>query len=171
LQPEADPTSGDSDARQAHIAAALLASAAITQLGAALARGPARLLLPSAALAYGAIILPAAGFAIALWRGLRPRVGIVAFALLWSAYSVWAAVAVTRFTASVASMGGEPSQVFPAVPRWLVPLAAARSVAFAAAAVVLLTGRPRRSRRRAGTALAVAFVALFVAEQVYLLVI
>ncbi len=43
------------------------------------------------------VALPAAVFAIGLWRGWRMRIGIIAFALLWSAVSIWAAVVLTRF--------------------------------------------------------------------------
>jgi 5-carboxymethyl-2-hydroxymuconate isomerase len=55
----------------------------------------------------------------------------------------------------------------PPVAPWFMPLVMARAIAFVAATLVLLTGRPGRSRRRAGAALAIIFGALFAAERAY----
>jgi hypothetical protein len=151
----------DDEEWQARIAAGLFGVAAVAQLAGTLPAGFRVLLLPGVALPQLAIIVPAAGFAIALQRGLRPRVGMIAFALLWSGLSIGVALSLRRFAADMAAAASPP------VAPWFMPLVMARAIAFVAATLVLLTGRPGRSRRRAGAALAIIFGALFAAERAY----
>jgi hypothetical protein len=158
--PHAPDQDEDDERERRRLTIALLACAAAVQLAGMLAQGVRGL---ADVATHFIVVLPAAGFAIGLWRGLRMRVGIVAFALMWSGLSVWAAIAATRYAAEVA----HAIHAAASVPRWFVPLVAARSVAFTAAAIVLLIGRPHRARRAAGAALGGAFLALFVAEHVY----
>jgi hypothetical protein len=53
------------------------------------------------------------------------------------------------------------------IPEWFVPLVTARSIAFAAATIVLVLGRPSRGRRIAGAAVTCVFAALFLGEHIY----
>ena len=54
-----------------------------------------------------------------------------------------------------------------ALVRRFALLVAARSICFTAATIVLVTGRPGRTRRVAGAALVIVFAALFVAEHLF----
>jgi hypothetical protein len=156
-----DDDEDEDEERQALTAAVLFGVAAAAQLASVLPAGVRFLAIPGVALPQLAIILPAAGFAIALLRGFRPRVGMIAFALLWSGLSIWVVLSLRRFAAEMAAAASHP------LAPWFMPLVVARAIAFAAATLVLLTGRPSRTRRRAGAALAFVFGALFVAERAY----
>ena len=116
---------------------ALLGVAAGVQLAGMLGQG---VLAPTGPGDAFIVALPAAGFAIALWRGLRMRIGIVAFALLWSAFSIWAVIVLTRFTEML--MTTQPGLVAKPVSPWFLRIVVARSICFTAAAIVLVTGHP-----------------------------
>ena len=168
---QAPPTSVPDDAderKRARLAAALLAFVAVAQLVGMLRHGirPTTTHGLLAAFPHLAIVLPAGAFALGLWRGRRLRVATIAFALLWSAVSVWAAVQVARYAATMAAVVGAPVPPASRV-REFVLLVAARSVCFTAATIVLVTGRPHRTRRLAGAALGVTFALLFVAEHLF----
>jgi hypothetical protein len=163
LQPEAEPIRNDGEEGErarTRLTIALLAAVAAIQIGGMLAMGDL-----SGILVHAVVFVPAAGFAIALSHGLRVRIGIVAFALLWSAYSIWGAVEVTRFAATLgATVPG--IEVRPISP-WFVRIVAARAIVFTAAVTVLVTGAPHRRRRLVGIVLGALFVALFLLELAY----
>jgi hypothetical protein len=169
-----DPATAPDDGQprqHARLAAALFGFVAIVQLLGMASRGVRQLFSPygiAAAFPHLAIVLPAAGFAFGLWRGRRLRIATIAFALLWSVVSIWAA---RSLQVVVAAMAARPPPIaFAVTPlsRWFVPLVAARGICFAAATIVLVTGRPTRTRRTAGAALALLFALLFAAEHLYL---
>ena len=166
-QPSADP--GDVDERKrARLAAALLAFVALAQFAGMWSHGirPTTTHGLLAAFPHLAIVLPAGAFALGLWRGRRLRIATIAFALLWSTVSVWIAVQLVRYTATMAAVVDVP---VPSAARLreFVPLVAARSVSFTAATIVLVTGRPSRTRRLAGAALGIVFALLFIAEHLF----
>jgi len=158
---------GDERART-RLTIALLASVAVVQLAGMLSRG---LPGPTDIAMHSVVVLPAAGFAIGLARGLRLRIGILAFALLWSALSIWAAVETTRFAKTyaetyAATQPGLAIALKPISP-WFARVVGGRCLCFTAAAIALVTGRPTRGRRGAGVVLGVLFLVLFVIEHVY----
>ena len=114
---------------------------------------------------HGMVVFPAAGFAIALRRGLLMRIGIIAFALIWSMFSIWAAIQITRVVDAL--IASQPGLVAKPVSPWFARIVAARGICFTAAAIVLVTGRPTRGRRVAGLALGALFAVLFVIEHGY----
>ena len=130
---EADPD----ERRRVRLTIALLGFAAGVQLAGMLGRG---VVAPTDLVMHAIVALPAAGFAIALWRGLRMRIGIIAFALLWSAFSIWAVIVLTRFTEML--LATQPGLVAKPVSPWFLRIVVARSICFTAAAIVLVTGRP-----------------------------
>ena len=81
---------------------------------------------------------------------------------MWSTLSVWTVVQLARYVPLMAA----PVMSIAHVRRFAL-LVAARSICFTAATIVLVTGRPRRSRRLAGAALGIVFAALFVAEHLF----
>jgi hypothetical protein len=165
LQPEPAADRIDADERKrARLAAALMAFVAVGQFAAMLSHGirPTTTHGLLTAFPHLAIVLPAGACALVLWRGRRPRIASIAFALLWSTLSVWTVAQLAR---SVPLMG-EPVLSVSHVRRFAL-LVAARSICFTAATIVLVTGRPRRTRRVAGAALGIVFAALFVAEHLY----
>lgn len=170
LPPESGtrPEAGDDERARTRLTIALLASVAVVQLGGVLSRG---LPGPTDIAMHSIVVLPAAGFAIGLARGLRLRIGIVAFALLWSALSIWAAVEITKFAATYAETyaATQPGLAVALKPisRWFARVVVGRCVCFTAAAIVLITGRPTPARRRAGAVLGALFLVLFVIEQLY----
>ena len=93
------------------------------------------------------------------------RIGIIAFALLWSAFSIWAVIVLTRFTELLLTT--QPGLVAKPVSPWFLRIVVARSICFTAAAIVLVTGRPSRARRVAGAVLGALFVVLFMIEHGY----
>jgi hypothetical protein len=161
----APPAPDDDDAeerRHVRLTIALLGSAAAVQLAGMLGQG---VVATTDLVMHAIVALPAAGFAIALWRGLRMRAGIIAFALLWSAFSIWAVFVLTRFTEMLVAT--QPGVVAKPVSPWFLRIVAARSLCFAAAALALTTGRPHRVRRVAGAVLGALFAVLFVIEHGY----
>jgi hypothetical protein len=155
---EADPD----ERRRVRLTIALLGFAAVVQLAGMVGRG---VLAPTDLVMHAIVALPAAGFAIGLWRGLRMRIGIVAFALLWSALSIWAVIVLTKFTEML--MATQPGLVAKPVSPWFLRIVVARSICFTAAAIALVTGRPSRARRVAGAVLGALFAVLFVIEHGY----
>jgi len=109
-------------------------------------------------------VLPAGAFAFGLWRGRRLRIATIAFALLWSTLSVWTAVQLARH---FELMAAPDALRWVALARRFVVLVAARSISFTAATIVIVTGRPSRTRRLVGAALVIVFAALFVAEHLF----
>jgi hypothetical protein len=154
--------------KRTRLAAALLAFVAVAQLAGMLSHG----IRPNtthgflAAFPHLAIVLPAGAFALGLWRGRRLRIATIAFALLWSTLSVWTVIQLARYVATMAALVDAPVPSASRVRGFLL-LVAARSICFTAAAIVLVTGRPGRTRRLAGAALGVVFALLFVAEHLY----
>ena len=155
---EADPD----ERRRVRLTIALLGFAAGVQLAGMLGRG---VLAPTDLVMHSIVALPAAGFAIALWRGLRMRIGIIAFALLWSAFSIWAVIVLTRFTRDAARHAAGPG----GEARLTVVLAHRRRPLD-----LLHRGRdrPRHGpspprRRVAGAVLGALFAVLFVIEHGY----
>jgi len=171
LPPESDarPEVSDGERARTRLTVALLASVAVVQLAGMLSRG---LPGPADIAMHSIVVLPAAGFAVGLSRGLRLRIGIVAFALLWSALSIWAAVEITKFaTMYAATYAAAQPGLAPAlkpISPWFARVIVARCLCFTAAAIVLISGRPTSARRRAGAALGALFLVLFVIEHVYL---
>ena len=155
---EADPD----ERRRVRLAIALLGVAAGVQLAGMLGQG---VVAPTDLVMHFIVALPAAGFAIALWRGLRMRIGIIAFALLWSAFSIWAVIVLTRFTEML--LATQPGVVVKPVSPWFLRIVVARSICFSAAAIALCTGQPDRRHRMAGAILGALFVVLFVIEHGY----
>jgi hypothetical protein len=141
---------------------ALLGFVAGVQVAAMLAQGAHGL---TEIAVHSIVVVPTAGFAIALWRGLRMRIGIIAFALLWSALSIWAVVAITRTVEEMRA--AMPDLVVKSISPWFAPLVTARAIFFTATAIVLVTGRPSRRRRIAGASLGAVFAVLFVIEHAY----
>ncbi len=166
MPPESDPRPEVSDDERArtHLIIALLASVAVVQLAGMLSRG---LPGPADIAMHSIVVLPAAGFAVGLSRGLRLRIGIVAFALLWSALSIWAAVEISRFAATYAATQPGPAVTLKPISPWFARVVVARCLCFTAAAIVLISGRPSAARRRAGAVLGALFLVLFVIEHVY----
>jgi hypothetical protein len=155
---EADPD----ERRRVRLTIALLGFAAGVQLAGMVGRG---VIAPTDLVMHAIVALPATGFAIALWRGLRMRIGIIAFALLWSAFSIWAVIVLVRFTEML--LATQPGLVVKPVSPWFLWIVIARSICFSAAAIVLVTGRPARARRVAGAVLGALFAVLFVIEHGY----
>lgn len=115
---------------------------------------------------HGMVVLPAAGFAIGLRRGLVMRIGIIAFALIWSAFSIWAAIAITRIVDTmIASQPG--LLVAKPISPWFARIVTARAICFTAATIVLVTGHPSRGRRTVSVVLGALFAVLFVLEHGY----
>jgi hypothetical protein len=169
LQPEPAADRHDADERKrARLAAALLAFVAGAQFAGMLGHGirPTTTHGLLAAFPHLAIVLPAGAFAVGLWRGRRLRIATIAFALLWSALSVWIVVQLARYAATMAALVDAPAPS-PSRLRDFLLLVAARSICFTAATIVLVTGRPSRTRRLAGGALGIVFAALFVAEHLF----
>ena len=155
--PVLDPDEG----RRLGLAAALFGFAVVVQLLAIIARHvpdliSVFLLLP--------IIVPAGAIAHFLRRGRRLRVVPIAYALLWGAFSTWGSTVMMKTAADMAVMLNEKVNI----PGWFVPLVTARSIAFAAATIVLVLGRPSKGRRIAGAAIGCVFAALFLGEHIYL---
>ena len=99
LQPDPTVDRIDADERKrARLAAALLAFVAVAQFAGMLSHGirPTTTHGLLAAFPHLAIVLPAGAFAFGLWRGRRLRIATIAFALLWSALSVWTAFQLAR---------------------------------------------------------------------------
>jgi hypothetical protein len=168
LPPESGPRHGDNDENderaRTRVTIALLASVAFVQIVGMLSRGIPG---PADIAFHSIVVLPAAGFAIGLSRGLRLRIGIVAFAVLWSALSIWGGIEITRIAETyAAAQAGVAATVKPISP-WFVRILAARSAFFIAAVIVLVTGRPTRTRRLGGAVLGALCVVLFVVEHVY----
>jgi hypothetical protein len=158
---EADP-----DERQrVRVTIALLGFAAGVQLAGMLGEGAIATIVPGDLMMHSIVVVPAAGFAIGLWRGLRMRVGIMVFALLWSAFSIWAVIVLTTFTEML--LATQPGLVAKPVSPWFLRIVVARSLCFTGAAIVLCTGRPLRGRRVAGAVLAALFAVFFVLEHGY----
>jgi hypothetical protein len=156
----------DDERKRLRLAAALFGFVAVVQLAGMLSGGVRQLFGVhglTAAFPHLAVVLPAAAFALGLWSGRRLRVATIAFALLWSGLSVWAVIALARFVAH-----SDPADLAPNVTgafiRWFVPLVIGRSICFAAATIVVGTGRPGRTRRRVGAALGIVFALLLAAE-------
>jgi hypothetical protein len=170
LPPESGtrPEAGDDERARTRLTIALLTSVAVVQLAGMLSRG---LPGPADIAMHSVVVLPAAGFAIGLWRGLRLRIGIVAFALLWSALSIWAAVEITRFATTYAERYAAPQPglavALKPISPWFARVVGARSLCFTSAVLALVTGQPTTARRRAGAVLGVLFLVLFVIEHVY----
>ena len=167
LQPEPAADRDDADERKrARLAAALLAYVAVAQFAGMLSHGirPTTTHGLLAAFPHLAIVLPAGAFALGLWRGRRLRIATIAFAVLWSALSVWTAVQLARH---FELMGAPDALRWVSLARRFVVLVTARSLCFTAATIVLVTGRPSRTRRLVGAALGVMFAALFVAEHLF----
>jgi hypothetical protein len=161
--PPAPTDEADPDERgRVRLTIALLGFAAGVQLAGMVGRG---VLAPTDLVMHAIVALPAAGFAIGLWRGLRMRIGIIAFALLWSALSIWAVIVLTKFTEML--MATQPGLVAKPVSPWFLPIVVGRSICFTAAAIVLVTGQPNRRRRMAGAILGALFAVLFVIEHGY----
>ena len=159
----APPDETDPDERRrVRLTIALLGFAAGVQLAGMVGRG---VVAPTDLVMHAIVALPATGFAIALWRGLRMRIGIIAFALLWSAFSIWAVIVLVRFTEML--LATQPGLVVKPVSPWFLWIVTARSLCFTAAAIVLVTGRPTRARRLAGAAFGALFAVLFVIEHGY----
>jgi hypothetical protein len=159
----------DDERKRLRLAAALFGFVAVVQLAGMLSRDVRQLFGAhgiKVAFPHLAVVLPAAGFALAMWSGRRLRVATIAFALLWSGLSVWAVLALARFVAH-----SDPANLAPNVTgafiSSFVPLVIARSISFAAATIVLVTGRPGRTRRRVGAALGIVFALLLAAEHAY----
>jgi len=162
LEPDPSPApENDEERKQGRLAGALLGFVALVQSVVMFSRGLNGL---GTTAPYLAVVLPAALFGFGTWRG-RLRGGTIAFAVLWSVLSVCLAVVVSDFvTAHFSTLLSETqARLLP----WLIPVVAARAICFVAAIVVLVTGAPGRSRRRAGGALALAFAVLFLAEQAF----
>jgi len=155
---EVDPE----ERRRVRLTMALLGLAAGVQLAGMLGQG---VVAPTDLVMHLIVALPAAGLAIALWRGLRMRSGIIAFALLWSAFSIWAVIVLTRFTELLLTT--QPGLVAKPVSPWFLRIVVARSICFTAAAIALVTGRPSRARRVAGAILVALFAVLFMIEHGY----
>jgi len=167
LQPEPAADRDDADERKrARLAAALLAFVAVAQFAGMWSHGirPTSTHGLLAAFPHLAIVLPAGAFALGLWRGRRLRIATIAFALLWSALSVWTAFQLARH---FERMAAPDALRWVSLARRFVVLVAARSICFTAATIVLVTGRPSRTRRLAGAALVIVFAALFVAEHLF----
>jgi hypothetical protein len=109
------------------------------------------------------ITAPAAAIALLFQRGRRMRVAPIVYALLWGAFSVWGSTVLMKTAADMALMLNQKVNI----PDWFVPLVTARSIAFAAATIVLVLGRPSKGRRIAGAAIGCVFAALFVGEHIY----
>jgi len=155
---EADP-----DERQrVRLTIALLGFAGGVQLAGMLGQG---VVAPMDLVMHSIVVVPAVGFAIGLWRGLRMRIGILAFALLWSAFSIWAVIVLTKFTEML--LATQPGLMAKPVSPWFLRIVVARSLCFTGAAIVLCTGRPGRGRRVAGAVLAGLFAVFFVIEHGY----
>ena len=112
------------------------------------------------------IVVPAGAVAFGFRRGRRLRIGPIVFAVLWGALSTWGSTVMIDAAAEMAVQLNLKVNI----PHWFVPLVTARSIAFAAATVVLVLGRPSNGRRIAGTILGCAFAALFLVEHVYQIV-
>ena len=162
VRPEATPAADER--KRSLLAAALFGFVAIVQLLAMLSHGVTALVSLVHLFSHLSIVLPAGWFAFLLWRERRLRVLPIAFALLWGALSVWAAIALVE---SIGELATQPMPFVVPSTRGFVPLVVARSITFAAATVVLVTGRPRRPQRIAGAALSALFAALFLAEHLY----
>lgn len=155
MPPEPAAPADAEEGRRARLAAALFAFAAVVQL----LVGPKDVI---SLIMRFVIAVPSGFLAVWWWRGRRPRVASVAFALLWSAFNVVAALQFTRFADELANQFG----VVPTnVPGWFIPLFTTTSTSFTTATVVIVTGAPSRRRRLAGGALAALFALLFLAEQ------
>jgi hypothetical protein len=155
---EADPP----ERQRVRLTIALLGFAAGVQLAGMLGQ---RAVAPKDLMMHSIVVVPAAGFAIGLWRGLRMRIGIMAFALLWSAFSIWAVIVLTKFTETL--LATQPGLVAKPVSPWFLRIVVARSICFTGAAIVLCTGRPLRGRRVAGAVLAALFAVFLVIEHGY----
>jgi hypothetical protein len=155
---EVDP----GERQRVRLTIALLGVAAGVQLAGMLGQ---RAIAPTDLVMHSIVVVPAAGFAIALWRGLRMRIGIIAFALLWSAFSIWAVIVLTKFTEML--LATQPGLVAKPVSPWFLRIVAARALCFTGAAIVLCTGRAHRGRRVAGAVLAALFAVFFVIEHGY----
>ena len=167
MQPEPAADGDDADERKrARLAAALLGFVAVAQFAGMLSHGirPTTTHGLLAAFPHLAIVVPAGAFALGLWRGRRLRIATIAFALLWSTLSVWTVVQLARHFEMMAAPG---ALRLVWLARRFAVLVAARSICFTAATIVLVTGRPSRTRRLAGAALGIVFAALFVAEHLY----
>jgi len=166
LRPElaADRDAAD-ERKRARLAAALLAFVAVAQFAGMLSHGirPTTTHGFLAAFPHLAIVIPAGAFALGLWRGRRLRIATIAFALLWSTLSVWTVVQLARYVATLADAPVPPASRV----RGFLLLVTARSICFTAATIVLVTGRPGRTRRLVGAALGIVFALLFIAEHLY----
>jgi hypothetical protein len=171
VPPDPTPAKSDNDdggdqRKRLRLAAALFGFVAAVQLAGMLSHGVRQLFGVhglKAAFPHLAVVLPAAAFALGLWSGRRLRVATIAFALLWAALSVWAVIALAHIVAHTHPAGLAPN-VTGAFIRSFVPLVIARSACFLAATIVLVTGRPGRTRRRVGAALGIVFALLLAAE-------
>lgn len=150
----------EDERRRLRLATALFGFAVVVQLLAMIARHVPDLI---SIWLFLAITVPAGAIALLLRRGRRLRVAPIAYALLWGALSVWGSTVMMRTAADMAVMLNLKANI----PGWFVPLVTARSIAFAAATVVLVLGRPSNGRRIAGAAIGCVFAALFVGEHVY----
>jgi len=169
LQPEPASDRDDADERKrARLAAALLAFVAVAQFAGTLSHGirPTTTHGLLAAFPHLAIVLPAGAFALGLWRGRRLRIATIAFAVLWSMLSVWIVVELIRTTPAMAAATERPMPSVAALRKFVL-LVAARSICFTAATIVLVTGRPHRTRRLLGAALGVVFALFFIAEHLF----
>jgi len=166
-KPAADRDAAD-ERKRARLAAALLAFVAVAQFAGMLGHGirPTTTHGLLAAFPHLAIVLPAGAFALGLWYGRRLRIATIAFAVLWSTLSVWTVVQLARYVATMAALVDAPVPSASRVRGFLL-LVAARSICFTAATIVLVTGRPGRTRRLAGAALGSVFALLFIAEHLF----
>jgi len=146
--------------RRSGLAAALFGFAVAVQLLAMIAQHVPDLI---SIWLFLAVTAPAGAIAVLLRRGRRLRVAPIAYALLWGALSIWGSTVLMKTAADVAvTMNLKVN-----IPGWFVPLVTARSIAFAAATIVLVLGRPSKGRRIAGAAVGCLFAALFLGEHIY----
>jgi hypothetical protein len=166
LPPEPAAAPDDEERLRAHLAAALFAFVAAVQLLLTIV-GPRDLV----SYVWRIVFAVAAGFLARIWwRGRRPRLASIAYALLWSALNVIAAVELVRYTPVMwAEMNASTTfqLAVPTIPGWFIPLFAATSTSFIAVTIVIVTGRPSKARRIVGAALGAVFALLFLAEHLY----
>jgi hypothetical protein len=163
LPPEPAGLTDDDELKRERLAAALLGFVAAVQLLVMVIRWTDAIAL----FWHLALGVPAAAFALAWWRGRRPRVASIALALIWSVLNTGMAVQLVRSLPAFATQTSAMNIAIPSLPRWFIPLFTATSISFSATTIVIVTGRPTRGRRIAGAALGAVFALLFIAEHLW----
>jgi hypothetical protein len=154
------------DRKRLWLAAALFGFAAIVQLVGMQIAGVRHMIDhfgARATLPHVAIGAPASFLALGLWLGRRLRVATIAFALVWMAFSVWAALGAVRLASEMPGAAAEAWRL-----RWFVPMVSLRSICFLGATLALGARSERPAPRIVGVALGVVFAVLLVAERVVL---